>query len=224
MRYYETLPDFYKSKEWRTLLTILKLNRVGKDGKLRCEYCGEPIYGYCIGHHVEHLTMGNVNNPEISLNEDNIELVHPTCHNIIHKRFGKGTRHVYLVYGPSSEKCLQFVVENAAAGDTFCHVPSIRKMCTLDEDGTSQRTNKLVYQIRDSILDAIKHDLTKSQNCWIIGQYKYSGERERTCSMYGAEEILVYCDLEEAVAADGEENREYIQEWYDLNPKGEDDG
>lgn len=198
-------------------MNVLKLKRVGEDGHLRCELCGEPILEMCIGHHVKHLTLSNVNDPTVSLNEDLIMCLHPKCHDEMHSRMGQGTKHVYLVYGPSSEKCYQFAKRNSAAGDTFCHVPSIRKMCTLDEDGNSQRTNSLVYKIEDLILDAIKVKDTKSQNFWIIGQFKYSGERERFCRTYGAEEVFVDCTLEEAVELEGEKNRIYIEEWFELN-------
>lgn len=217
MTYFKTPDQLYRSKEWINLMTVLKLKRVGQDGHLRCELCNKPITGMCIGHHIKHLTLGNLNDPEVSLNEDNIMLLHPRCHDEIHSRFGQGTKHTYLVYGPSSMKCYEFAKENASAGDTFCHVPSIREMVTFDEDRTSQRTNDLVYRIRDLVLDSIKLKSTKSQNFWIIGQFSYSGERERYARTYGAEEIFVDCTLEEAVALEGEKNRPYIEEWFNLN-------
>lgn len=38
-------------------------------------------------HHIIHLTPDNVNNPEISLNQDNLMLLCNECHNKIHGRF-----------------------------------------------------------------------------------------------------------------------------------------
>lgn len=216
MRYFKSLSDFYRSKDWVNFMKVLKLKRVGPDGEIRCEYCGKPMYGPITGHHKIVLNLTNVNDPSISLNEENIQLVHHKCHDAIHSRMGQGTRHVYLVYGPSTNKCLEFVKENASSGDTVCHVPSIRKMCT---SGDSQRTNSLVFRIRDLILDAIEYKETKSQNCWIVGMYSYGGERERHCLKYGAEEILIDCTLNEALELEGEENRQYIEEWFELNDR-----
>lgn len=216
MKYYNNTSDFYRSKEWINFINILKLKRVDPDGKIRCEHCGKPMYGPITGHHKIVLNNTNVNDPKISLNEENIMLVHHKCHDEIHSRMGQGTRHTYLVYGPSTMKSLRFVNENASVGDTICHVPSIRKMCT---NGDSQRTNDLVFKIRNLILDSIKYRSTKSQNCWIIGMFSYSGERERYCREYGAEEILIESTFEEALREEGEENQLYIKEWFELNEK-----
>ena len=84
------LSRFYKSPEWEGLIKLLKIERVGNDGLLRCEHCGEPITrAYdCIAHHIKQLTPDNVDDYSISLNPDNIMLVHHKCHNAIHARFG----------------------------------------------------------------------------------------------------------------------------------------
>ena len=46
-----------------------------------CEKCGKPGY---IVHHKEHLTPQNINNPEITLNWDNLMFLCLDCHNKIH--------------------------------------------------------------------------------------------------------------------------------------------
>ena len=216
MKYFTNTSDFYRSKDWINFMKVLKLKRVDPDGEIRCAYCGKPMYGPITGHHKIVLNSTNVNDHTVSLNEDNIDLVHHKCHDAIHSRMGQGTRHVYLVYGPSTHKCLEFVNENASSGDTICHVPSIRRMCT---SGDSQRTNDLVFRIRNLILESIKYKSTKSQNCWIIGMYSYGGERERTCNEYGAEEILIECSKEEAIRLEGDVNKQYVEEWFELNGK-----
>lgn len=102
-----TLDNFYKSKEWEKLLQVLKLERL-KNKNLYCEYCGkELIKSYdIIGHHKTPLTNPNVNDYNISLNPDNIMLVHFKCHNKIHNRFGyELPKKVYIIYGsPCSRK------------------------------------------------------------------------------------------------------------------------
>ena len=71
-----TLGNFYKSKEWEKLIAVLKLERVNENGEVICEHCGKPIHKKydCIGHHKIELTEANVNDPEVSLNPDNVML------------------------------------------------------------------------------------------------------------------------------------------------------
>ena len=78
-----SLYTFYRSKEWRRLLDILKNERLNDQGEIICSYCGKPIVrAYdIIGHHKHELTEENVNDFNISLNPDNVELVHHRCHN-----------------------------------------------------------------------------------------------------------------------------------------------
>lgn len=68
---------FYESTAWRqTRAYILK-----RDAGL-CVHCGEP--GVIVHHKIE-LTPRNIDDPMITLNEDNLETVCRTCHAIIHE-------------------------------------------------------------------------------------------------------------------------------------------
>lgn len=68
---------FYESAAWRrTRAYILK-----RDAGL-CVRCGAPG---CIVHHKTELTPRNIDDPMITLNEDNLETVCRTCHAIIHE-------------------------------------------------------------------------------------------------------------------------------------------
>ena len=75
--------------------------RINDDGVVICEYCGKPIIRQfdCVAHHVIPLTERNVGNADISLNPDNIQLVHHVCHNKIHNKLGYIQREVFLVWG-----------------------------------------------------------------------------------------------------------------------------
>ena len=75
------LHRFYKSKAWQLARTI-KINAT--QGKCeRCGGIGEEV------HHQIRLTVGNVNDTNISLNQDNLELLCKNCHNEEHGRFHK---------------------------------------------------------------------------------------------------------------------------------------
>ena len=75
------LHNFYKSDVWK-LAREIKIRSVNG----RCERCGG------IGvevHHKTKLTVQNVMDTSISLNQDNLELLCKKCHNAEHKRFSK---------------------------------------------------------------------------------------------------------------------------------------
>jgi len=51
-----------------------------------CQIClskGKITTGYIV-HHLIELTPENINNPEVSLNQDNLQYVCLNCHNTIH--------------------------------------------------------------------------------------------------------------------------------------------
>ena len=77
----KVLHNFYKSPKWQAAreAKIMSVNGL-------CERCGK------VGtevHHKERLTIENLNDSSISLNEDNLELLCRDCHNQEHKRFIK---------------------------------------------------------------------------------------------------------------------------------------
>ena len=77
----ETMQDwakaFYKSQAWLKCRNSYIRSRVNLDGGI-CEECKEE-QGYIV-HHKVYLTKENVNNPEISLNHDNLMYVCKNCH------------------------------------------------------------------------------------------------------------------------------------------------
>ncbi|PKK98689.1 MAG: HNH endonuclease [Tenericutes bacterium HGW-Tenericutes-2] len=81
MRKPKELHRFYKSTQWQVVREIKIRAANGK-----CERCG------ALGKEVHHkirLTVLNLTNPEISLNQENLELLCNKCHNEEHKRFSK---------------------------------------------------------------------------------------------------------------------------------------
>ena len=103
MKPYQTLSDFYKSPEWRSLRQSLMIQRSHPAKGLLCEHCKEVILKDidCIAHHIKELTPSNVHDAIIALNPGNILLVHHRCHNVLHERFGTASNQkVYIVYGP----------------------------------------------------------------------------------------------------------------------------
>ena len=89
---------FYNSKEWRQLRQALIIQR----GAI-CQRCGRDMtfnQSELIGHHKIELTPGNITDPLISLNAENVDLICFDCHNKEDGRYGYTyERHVFLVYG-----------------------------------------------------------------------------------------------------------------------------
>lgn len=77
---------FYSSAVWKQCRTAYK-KRVGG----LCERClkkGLFVPGEIV-HHKIHLTPENINNPSISCNNNNLELLCRDCHSEIHSRLQK---------------------------------------------------------------------------------------------------------------------------------------
>ena len=75
----EWAKEFYKSTKWLRCRNAYIQHRIMVDGGL-CEEChNKPGY---IVHHKEMLTANNILNPEISLNNSNLEYVCKDCHDL----------------------------------------------------------------------------------------------------------------------------------------------
>lgn len=223
-----TLDNFYTSNEWRDLLKIIRSERVNEEGFNVCEYCGRRIMrAYdCIGHHKEELTNDNVNDVSVSLNSDNVILVHHKCHNIIHDKLGYKRRGVYLVYGSPMAGKRSYVEDVRCSGDIVIDLDSIWQCVTgNDRYIKDNRARAVVFAVRDTLLECVKYRRGKWVNAYIIGGYPLVGERERLCKELGAEEIYIdtskeeclhrLCSLHENDARACDEYQQYIFEWWE---------
>ena len=106
MKTYKSTYDFYRSDDWNSCKAQVLQARIKADGSIICEHCGKPILkgfnpnannnsGAIVFHHKIYLNNFNVNDASISVNPDNIQIVHWSCHNEIHQRFGySGTNNI----------------------------------------------------------------------------------------------------------------------------------
>lgn len=215
--------SFYRSKEWCLLIQHIRHDRLNGDGLTICEYCGKPIIKEydCIAHHKTYLTEDNVNDYSISLNPDNIMLVHHKCHNIIHDKLSYRGRKVYMVYGAPMAGKETYVNGVKDDGDLIVNIDSVWQ-CVSGGDGKPNRLKSIVFGIRDYMLDSIKYRRGKWNNAYIIGGYPLISERERLCKELGAEEIFINTSKEECLRRleacenrDKEEYTKYIFDWFD---------
>jgi predicted kinase len=221
-----TLNNFYQSKEWRGLLAQIKSERVNEDGNIICEYCNKPVTrAYdIIGHHKEELTEDNVNDYNISLNKDNIALVHHRCHNYIHNKLGYSIRNIYLVYGPPLSGKTTWVNNNKIEGDLIINLDDIWECISgCDRYVKPNRLKAIVFKIRDTLIDSVRYRVGKWQNAYIVGGYPLRSERERLCKELGAKEIYINTSKDECInrlinldneKIIKEEYMKYIEVWF----------
>ena len=224
---FNTLSDFYRSKEWTEFRATIISERANKeDGFVYDEITGKPIVmaNDIIAHHVIPLTLDNVNDYTISMNPDNIQLVSHKTHNQLHDRYGVYTRHIYLVYGCPLAGKTSFVRERASLHDLIIDIDRIYECISNNPLYVkSGRLTDNAFGVRDALLSMVKMRKGKWVNAYIIGGYPYKGERERLCVEYGAEGIHIPCTKEEAYGRlqvdeskkDKAEYRKYIDRWFD---------
>lgn len=213
-----TLESFYRSKEWEALRARLRLERVNENGEIICAECGKPIVkAYdCIAHHKTELTEANVNDFAVSLNPENIELIHFRCHNARHHRFGRFEQRVFLVYGAPCAGKSTWVRENATADDLILDVDALwEAVSACDKYHKPKRLRANVFGLRDTLIDQIRTRTGKWVNAYVIGGYPLRSDRDRLCELLRAVTVFIDTDKETCFArAQASEWREYIDEWF----------
>lgn len=220
-----SLCDFYRSKEWESLLKVIKLERVTESGDILCEHCRKPIVRKydCIGHHKIYLTEANYTDAAISLNPDNIALVHHKCHNQIHNKLGYSQREVFLVYGAPLSGKSSYVDSVKCEGDLILDLDRLwwaLSGCEMYVHPNRIKSN--VFSLRNELLRQIQYRQGKWMNAYIIGGYPLSAERERLIGQLGAREVFIDTPIEicmERLAKDEDRPMidwiDYINEWFD---------
>lgn len=82
----EWAEGFYKSRTWQRCR-----EQKYKQARGLCERClAKGIYkpGEIV-HHVTHITPDNINDPDVTLNLDNLQLLCRDCHADVHKGYDK---------------------------------------------------------------------------------------------------------------------------------------
>ena len=226
---FNSLPQFYNSREWKELRNRIISDRTDKnDGILYCEFSRKPlIKAYdIVAHHKIPLTMANVNDYSISLNPENIMIVSQDAHNQIHSRFGYVTeRKVYYIYGAPCSGKTTFVNSVKGNSDIVIDMDNIWQCITGGErynKPAALKTN--AFGIRDCLTDMVRTRAGKWERAYIIEGGAAKGERERKIEMLGAEPILIESTKEECIKhLMDDKNRTqqqkkewlgYIEQWF----------
>lgn len=211
-----TLESFYKSGEWKNLITIIKNKRTNEKGVIECEYCKKDIIKKydCICHHKTELTEQNVNDYNISLNEKNIMLVHHRCHNQIHERFGYASRRqqVFIVWGSPCAGKTSYVKEIAGKEDIVLDIDKIYQAITINEPYIKPNAIKQnVFSIRDCIMEQIRYRKGFWKSAYIIGTYPLEAERERLVRDLNATMIHIDTPKEQCILNAIDKPKEWIK-------------
>lgn len=224
-----TLSNFYSCPEWIAFRNIVINARLNKEGLTICEHCGKPIVrAYdIILHHVEELTQENVNDVRVSLNADNIKIVHHACHNKIHDRLGLNRdKQVFLVYGPPLSGKTSYVNDVKNDGDLIIDMDSIWQMISgCDRYVKPSRLKSVAFGIRDKLIEDVRYRRGNWLNAYVIGGYPLISERQRLIKSLGAREIFIECSEEECIKrlSECEDKRKedmqnwitFIEDWFD---------
>ena len=199
------LNTFYQSKEWINFREIIISKRIKENprSEIICEHCNKPIYAKfdCIAHHKEELTPVNVNDLNISLNENNIALVHHKCHDEIHSRFGSEKREVYVVWGSPCAGKRDYVMSLVGRNDIVIDMDLIYNMIN-PYNGMYNKPNRL-YLVAKTIYDKLLEDVFNRTGQWhkayIITCECLETQLNRMAEKYGARLIHIDTDKEECI-------------------------
>jgi hypothetical protein len=225
------IKKLYNSSEWIAFRMLIITERAKRDGGPTCEHCGKRVAHSreLTVHHKIELTPDNVEDAMISLNPDNVLVVHNhPCHDIIHKRFGfqnTYAHNVYLVYGPPLSGKNTFVRDNMQYGDIVVDMDKLYHAITLlPEYEKPDQLFPLIRGVHNLLIDNIKTRYGKWENAWVIGGYPNKYKREKVITDLGAEPV--FCDVPKdeclwRLAQDNDrkdrrnEWAEYIERWFE---------
>lgn len=205
---------FYHSQAW------IDCSEAYRKQKFRiCEKCGEPGN---IVHHKILLNEFNINDPNITLNFDNLELLCKKCHDkedghflAARKKHNRnkakvtavGTmfdldgnliqkKDVNIVYGSPGAGKTTYVLEHMQDGDLIVDLDRLLSAITFKEVYQGNEALKpYVYAMRDSLYDSLEKRIGSLNKAWIIACLPKKKEREYLAKRLRAE--LIHIDTNE---------------------------
>ena len=207
--------EFYNSKAWKDLRNLLIIERGGK-----CERTGKVYIdtSKLVAHHKIELTPDNINDPSITLNPDNIEIISIDEHNKEHKRFGY-TQGVYIVWGSPLSGKTTYVNQVSSYGDMIIDIDSIwQAVSGQDRYIKPNQLKANIFALRDCLYDQVRMRLGQWYDCYIIGGFANSIERNDLARRLGAECIYIDStkdDCLQRAKKRPDEWIEYVNKWWE---------
>lgn len=219
MKYYTSLKAFYNSDDWRKCKEYVLNSRLNEYGETIDEHTGKPIYQKyeLVFHHKIPLTLQNVNDPNISINPDNIAIVSFKSHNEIHKRFGNGCQSVYLVTGSSCSGKTTFVKENLGANDIVIELDDLWETFSGKPRYTKPNSIKgFIFAIYNACIENVTMRTGMWENAYIISTMPRVMDRTRLLNKLNA--TWIHIDTPKEVCLDrlrNDPNRQHCIKEYE---------
>ncbi len=218
-----SIQDFYKSEKWRKFRQHLISERM-VNGVNLCEHCGKPILSSedIHAHHIKELTEENVSDALVSLNPENVMLVHRKCHNEIHSRFCGAIQHkVFVIYGCYCSGKEEYVKQIAKQNDLIISLDKLYEALSTAPKYTNKKGfSQIVFKLRDVLLDCIRTRTGGWGNAYIIEALPLKAKREQMCRVFRATPIYIEATKDQCKQRRKDEGRpsvidDYIDEWFD---------
>jgi predicted kinase len=200
---------FYRSKRWRKC----RDGYFAKAGGI-CELCGKP--GEEV-HHKTFLTPTNINDPNITLNWDNLQLLCKSCHFAIHDmayvlyrakhKRNRGIRNdlefnedgevverknVFIVWGAPASGKSKYVADNKGRHDLVVDLDLLVAALSGGQGQRSDDAFKYALDVRDYLYRLIEERKHYFDAAWIIATLPEKQKREELSRRLRAE--LVHID------------------------------
>ena len=217
----EFAKKFYKSKAWQRCRQAYINNRIMIDGGM-CEICRKNIGEEL--HHVEHLTVSNINNPNVTLNHDNLMWICRECHFAEHKEYvfrkiefkkptkiltdgvwfdGEGMMHkqkVIIVYGSAASGKTTYVKKHMADGDLVIDLDLILQAIGMtDKSHISRNLLNIAFDVRELLYTLVEQRKVDCKTVWIVATLPKKKTREELSKRLGAELVFISATYEQCI-------------------------
>lgn len=230
---------FYQSEKWRHCRETYIGERLMIDGGV-CERCREAPGNEL--HHIEPLSIFNIDNPEITINPENLRWLCKDCHFAVHKELimkgfqkRKRTRilsengtwfdddgrihkqEVIIVYGAPASGKSTYVNQHKCDSDMVIDIDRIKKAFGASErDDTAGNLLDTVLDVRDHLYCLIDQGRIDCKRIWIVAGLPDKKMRNELQQRFHAELIFMDKTYEECVAnanADPDRKNKLFQEY-----------
>lgn len=209
---------FYNSKDWKKVR-----NKIFNKCFGICQECGKP--GQEV-HHIIHLTPHNLDDINITLNEDNLILLCKDCHMKKHqdnrqkrrttvkkqRLTNNGTTYFdsegqlheckrYIVHGAPGAGKTSYVQQHIKEGDLVLDLDLIKYAITMNSNNNNtDNLMNVVFNIRDMIYSMVEKKEVDARNIFIVGMLPKLNQREDLQKRLDGVLIHIDTSYEECIA------------------------
>lgn len=198
---------FYKSKAWKECREYIFKKYDGI-----CCLCNKP--GEEV-HHKIFLRPSNIDDPEITLGEDNLILLCKDCHFLQHEKTNPGfnnkrrrvvengyffneygdlvQQQINIVYGAPASGKTTYVKEHMKDGDLVVDLDLLKQAISLaTKTDVGDNLLNTAIELREKLYDLIEAKTVDTETIWIIASLPRREQRQALAKRFNAN--LIYCE------------------------------